>query len=633
MLCALFGGVRAGAAGPALGGVLGGRALHELGRAARAPPLLPGGLVFRRRLDARQGPRGVRLAGARDARVPRRVARRARNPRARLARRPRARRVRDRRRAAHHPRGGAALVHRDVRAPRAAVHRPAHLPRHVQPRVLTTCTTRTRATTRASASTSGSSATRSSRGRGSRRSGLLWWLRGARTTTRRRTRPCSLHVVRLRLRALLVHGDEVSPLHLPGRAAGRDAHRRRARRHARPGAARATRVAAAVPRGSRRGRCAGGARRRAHAARLVLRVEARRSPRADRVALCDGRSCAVRRGSGVAVVVAGASRCTARRDRGERGDAAEASRAERRGHGAHASRMLAAGAAAAALLLVVVGARSHHQARGRGPAGRDPAPSALHVQLPARAGPTSLDFSAALAGFTAVVAVALRWRSRCGACGGTRWPRCARSRSSGASGASTSTWRRRRRTGASTRSSRPTTPTAPRPTKMLVAYQMNWKGENFYTGNHVPAFVSTGSTFTTWLKKQRETGVKVMYFITEHGRIGGLKSEVRREDLPRGHRQGALQQVRPGPRRALTFRERRTGGTVLRPLLVARVRSSSARLASGLGTRGTVPQPTAAPDCPEADRPEASSHPAPPAPIAKIVSLHTIHGDLAGSPG
>ena len=38
--------------------------------------------------------------------------------------------------------------------------------------------------------------------------------------------------------------------------------------------------------------------------------------------------------------------------------------------------------------------------------------------------------------------------------------------------------------------------------------------------------VSTGSTFTTWLKKKKDEGVKAMYFITEHGRIGGLKSEV-----------------------------------------------------------------------------------------------------------
>ncbi len=60
----------------------------------------------------------------------------------------------------------------------------------------------------------------------------------------------------------------------------------------------------------------------------------------------------------------------------------------------------------------------------------------------------------------------------------------------------------------------------------IIAYQMNWKGENFYTSNHVPAFVSTGSTFTTWLKGQRDKGIKVMYFVTEHSRIGGLKSEV-----------------------------------------------------------------------------------------------------------
>ena len=64
------------------------------------------------------------------------------------------------------------------------------------------------------------------------------------------------------------------------------------------------------------------------------------------------------------------------------------------------------------------------------------------------------------------------------------------------------------------------------PDEVLVAYQMNWKGENFYTGNRVPAFVSTGSTFTSWLKQKRDQGAKVMYFVTEHGRIGGLKSEV-----------------------------------------------------------------------------------------------------------
>jgi hypothetical protein len=62
--------------------------------------------------------------------------------------------------------------------------------------------------------------------------------------------------------------------------------------------------------------------------------------------------------------------------------------------------------------------------------------------------------------------------------------------------------------------------------EQLVAYQMNWKGENFYTGNHVPAFVSTGANFTSWLKKQRDSGAQVMFFVTEHSRIGGLKGEV-----------------------------------------------------------------------------------------------------------
>ena len=64
------------------------------------------------------------------------------------------------------------------------------------------------------------------------------------------------------------------------------------------------------------------------------------------------------------------------------------------------------------------------------------------------------------------------------------------------------------------------------PDEMLVAYQMNWKGENFYTGNHLAVFVSTGSTFSNWMKKKRDDGARVMYFVTEYGRVGGLKNEV-----------------------------------------------------------------------------------------------------------
>lgn len=64
------------------------------------------------------------------------------------------------------------------------------------------------------------------------------------------------------------------------------------------------------------------------------------------------------------------------------------------------------------------------------------------------------------------------------------------------------------------------------PEEPLVAYQMNWKGENFYTGNRLPAFVSTGVKFKKWLKAQRKAGTQVLYFLSEHGRIGTLKSEL-----------------------------------------------------------------------------------------------------------
>ncbi len=64
------------------------------------------------------------------------------------------------------------------------------------------------------------------------------------------------------------------------------------------------------------------------------------------------------------------------------------------------------------------------------------------------------------------------------------------------------------------------------PEEQLVAYQMNWKGENFYTSNRIPAFVSSGQKFKDWIKKEKDRGVKTMYFVTEHGRARGLESEL-----------------------------------------------------------------------------------------------------------
>jgi hypothetical protein len=64
------------------------------------------------------------------------------------------------------------------------------------------------------------------------------------------------------------------------------------------------------------------------------------------------------------------------------------------------------------------------------------------------------------------------------------------------------------------------------PDHLLVAYQMNWKGENFYTGNRMATFVSSGSKFKRWVKKQRSRGVDTMYFTTEHSRQKSLKREL-----------------------------------------------------------------------------------------------------------
>jgi hypothetical protein len=60
------------------------------------------------------------------------------------------------------------------------------------------------------------------------------------------------------------------------------------------------------------------------------------------------------------------------------------------------------------------------------------------------------------------------------------------------------------------------------PEEPLVAFQMNWKGENFYTGNRVAVFVSLNNKeMTEWLDKKK--GVTA-YFVLEHGRLARLKT-------------------------------------------------------------------------------------------------------------
>jgi 4-amino-4-deoxy-L-arabinose transferase-like glycosyltransferase len=64
------------------------------------------------------------------------------------------------------------------------------------------------------------------------------------------------------------------------------------------------------------------------------------------------------------------------------------------------------------------------------------------------------------------------------------------------------------------------------PNQPFVAYQMNWKGENFYLGNQVPAFVSSGEKFKSWVDEQKSHGIRRVYFTSEHGRSGSLKREL-----------------------------------------------------------------------------------------------------------
>jgi 4-amino-4-deoxy-L-arabinose transferase-like glycosyltransferase len=215
------------------------------------------------------------------------------------------------------------------------------------------------------------------------------------------------------------------------------------------------------------------------------------------------------------------------RDRGERDKStapASEGAASEDGTKAHTSRMLAAGATAGALLLVLVARDLVIK-----PEGADQ-PGAIHLlQLFTynyrRSWPESLDFAAALTGFGAVavllsLGLAVRVVRRHAVVA-----MCAFALCWGIWGLDVYMEKTAQHWGqhevieayyANRTSSE----------EMLVAYQMNWKGENFYTGNRIPAFVSTGAAFTTWMKKKRDEGEKVMFFVTEHGRVGGLKSEV-----------------------------------------------------------------------------------------------------------
>ena len=60
------------------------------------------------------------------------------------------------------------------------------------------------------------------------------------------------------------------------------------------------------------------------------------------------------------------------------------------------------------------------------------------------------------------------------------------------------------------------------PDEPLVAWQMNWKGENFYTGNRVSVFVDLDNRkLTEWVRQNQG---RTAYFLLEHSRLGSLRS-------------------------------------------------------------------------------------------------------------
>jgi hypothetical protein len=66
----------------------------------------------------------------------------------------------------------------------------------------------------------------------------------------------------------------------------------------------------------------------------------------------------------------------------------------------------------------------------------------------------------------------------------------------------------------------------------IVAYHLNWKGENFYAGNDVAIFIASGAPMKSWLEARRLRGDRVVFFVTERGGVGGLRAEL--EGVARG---------------------------------------------------------------------------------------------------
>jgi len=64
------------------------------------------------------------------------------------------------------------------------------------------------------------------------------------------------------------------------------------------------------------------------------------------------------------------------------------------------------------------------------------------------------------------------------------------------------------------------------PEEPILAYQLNWKGENFYTGNRIAVFVSDSDAFKAHVASLRERGRRVIFVATEHRRVKNLERDL-----------------------------------------------------------------------------------------------------------
>jgi hypothetical protein len=59
----------------------------------------------------------------------------------------------------------------------------------------------------------------------------------------------------------------------------------------------------------------------------------------------------------------------------------------------------------------------------------------------------------------------------------------------------------------------------------LIAYRLNWKGENFYTGNRLAIFVSSGEPFRRYVNERRLAS-PWLHVALETQRLGSLRAEL-----------------------------------------------------------------------------------------------------------